>query len=151
MRHTLRTIAFGSALCLGLTAGSMAFAQDSTATQSAPDQNQNGMHHGRGPMSPDQELTHLTKRLSLTSDQQSQIKPILQDRHDQMMSLHQDSSMSREDRMSKMRSLDENSNSKLEAVLTPDQKTKYEQMIADRKQHMQEMRAEHANGGQPQQ
>ena len=93
-------------------------------------------------MSPDQELSHLTKALSLSSDQQTQIKPILQDRHDQM--LHQDGSLSRDAKMTKMKSLDEDSNTKLEAVLNDQQKSKYEKMIADRKARMQAM---HNGGG----
>ncbi len=139
MRKPISTIALNSVLCLGLASGSALFAQDN-GTQ---DQGAQSMHHGHGPMSPDQELSHLTKALSLTSDQQSQIKPILQDRHDQLMQLHQDQSMSREDKMTKMHSLDDSSNSRLTAILQPEQKAKYDKMIADRKEHMQEMRAQH--------
>ncbi|RRA47737.1 hypothetical protein D1Y84_04930 [Acidipila sp. EB88] len=101
-------------------------------------------------MSPDRELEHLTKALNLSSDQQAQIKPILQDRQTQMMQIHEDTSTARPDKMAKMKSLDEASNSKLEAVLTADQKPKYEKMIADRKARMQEMRESHQNGGDAQ-
>lgn len=153
MRKTIGGIALSTTLCLGLFSGAALLAQDST-TAPGPAQDQAGgapMHHGgmHGPMSPDQELSHLTKNLSLTSDQQTQIKPILQDRHDQMMQMHQDASMSRPDRMAKMKALDESSNTKLEAVLTGEQKTKYEKMIADRKEHMQQERAMHGNGDGP--
>lgn len=96
-------------------------------------------------MSPDQELSHLTKALDLTSDQQTRIKPILQDRHDQLMQMHQDASISREDRMSKMKTLDNESNSRLEATLTDQQKTKYEKMIADRRERMAQMRGMRGN------
>lgn len=145
MRHALRTLAFSSALCLGLTSGAALLAQDAT-TQ--PDQAP--MHHGgpHGPMSPDKELEHLTKQLSLSSDQQTQIKPILQDRQDQMRQIHEDNSLARPDKMAKMKTLDDSSNTKLEAVLNADQKTKYEKMIADRKAKMEEMRASRQNGGQ---
>ena len=150
MHRTFRTIAFSSALCLGLTSGAALLAQDSS-TPSAQDQSAQPMQHGgmKGPMSPDKELTRLTRQLSLTSDQQSQIKPILQDRHDKMMQMHQDTSMSRQDMMAKMKTLDEDSNSKLEAVLTDQQKPKYEKMIARRKEHMQQMRAAHQDSGPP--
>ncbi len=149
MRHIVRSIALSSALCLSLSTGATLFAQDSTG--SAPQAEQGGHYGPHGPMSPDQELGHLTKALSLTSDQQTQIKPILQDRHDQLMQLHQDGSLSRDAKRSKMKSLDDDSNTKLEAVLNPDQKTKYEKMIADRKEHMQERRNGNAAGdAQPQ-
>jgi protein CpxP len=148
MRLPFRTIAFSSALCLGLASGSALFAQNDTMTtpqqQGGQSMEHGGMH--RGPMSPDQELSHLTKKLNLTSDQQTKIKPILQERHDQLMQTHQDASMSRQDRMAKMKNADENANSKLGAVLNDQQKPEYEKMIADRKQHMQEMRAMRHNG-----
>ena len=143
--RNLRSLALTSVLCLGFASGTtLLLAQDAGS-----DQNPQAMQHGglHGPMSPDRELAGLTKRLQLSSDQQNQIKPILQDRHDQLMQLHQDQSLSRPDRMAKMKTLDEDSNTKLEAVLNPDQKTKYEKMIAERKEHMQEQRAEH-NGSQ---
>ncbi len=147
MRHPFRTIAISSTLCLGLTSGSVLLAQDASTAQ---DQSaQQPMQHGgqRGPMSPDKELAHMTKQLNLTSDQQSQIKPILADRQSQMMQLRQDSSMSRDDKMTKMKSLDDGSNSKVEAVLTDEQKPKYEKMMVNRKEHMQQMRAAHQDGG----
>ena len=149
MQTIFRTIALGSALCIGMTGASL-FAQDTTAPAA---QGPEGGHHGggmRGPMSPDQELEHMTKALNLTSDQQTQLKPVLQDRHDQQMQMHQDGSLSRDARMSKMQALDESSNSKVEAILNPDQKAKYEKMIADRKERMQQMRAQRSSSGDTQ-
>jgi protein CpxP len=144
MRYGFRTLAFNSALCLTMVSGTALLAptlfaptllaQDTTQDQGTNGGMQQGYRHG--PMSPDQELEHMTKALDLTSDQQTQIKPILQDRHDQMMQLHQDQSMARPDKMAKMQALDQSSNSKLEAVLTDQQKTKYEAMIQRREQHM---------------
>ena len=149
MQKIFRNIALGSALCLGITNSASLFAQDSTAPtgQGTPGGHYGGMH---GPMSPDQELGHMTKALNLTSDQQTQLKPILQDRHDQQMQIHQDASLSRDAKMAKMKSLDEDSNTKVEAVLNPDQKAKYEKMIADRKERMQQMHAQHSNSGDAQ-
>ena len=144
MRHGLRTLAFHSALCLTLVSGTALIAQDAAQDQSAQPMQQGGQH---GPMSPDRELTHMTKALQLTSDQQAQIKPILQNRRDQMMQIHQDSSMSRQDKMAKMKDLDDSSNSKVEAVLNDQQKPKYEQMMQNRKEHMQQRRANRQNGG----
>ena len=130
MRKTLCTIALTGLLGLGMTA----FAQDqSTATTTPPPM------HGRGQMmNPDKQLEHLTKTLSLTSDQQTQIKPILESQQQQMMALHQDSSLSRDDKMAKAKSLHADTTSKIEGVLTPDQKQKYEAMQAKMQEHMQE-------------
>ena len=48
--------------------------------------------------------------------------------------------MSRTDKQAKMKSLDDDSNTKVEAVLNDQQKAKYEKMMARRKEHRQEMR-----------
>ena len=91
-------------LTLGMGAG---FAQAGSTDQGTPPpaQGEGPMHH-RGPISPEEQLAHLTKALTLTTDQQAQVKPILEARRQQMMQLHQDSSMSRDDKMAKMKSLD---------------------------------------------
>jgi hypothetical protein len=89
-------------------------------------------------MNPDQQLEHLTKALNLTSDQQTQIKPILENQQQQMMQLHQDQSLSRDDKMAKAKSLHEDSTSKIEAVLNPDQKQKYEAMQQKMQERMQQ-------------
>jgi hypothetical protein len=86
----------------------------------------NGNHHPM--MSPDQRLAHLTKMLNLTSDQQQKIKPMLEQEQQQMMSMHEDTSMSQADRMTKMHQLRQSTNDQIKSVLTPDQQTKFTQM-----------------------
>ena len=142
-------VAFSSVVGLGLLAAPALLAQDASST--APQQQ--GRHWaGHRGMSPDQELAHMTKALKLTSDQQSQLKPILENRMTQLKQIRQDSSASREDRQQKMQSLDEDSNSKVEAVLNDQQKTKYEKMVEKRKQRMEQMREmrQHRNQQAPQ-
>jgi len=96
--------------------------------QEAP-QAPGGEHMGpRHRMTPDEELQRLDKSLKLTDDQKSQIKPILEDRHKQMESLHSDTSLSLEDRMGKMRSLMKESNDKIRDLLNDDQKKKFDEM-----------------------
>jgi hypothetical protein len=132
-----------------LTTGGIMFAQEPSSAppdQNAPQAGGSGMggHRGGHMMDPDQRLAHMTKRYNLTADQQSQIKPILQDEQQQMQSMHSDTSMSRDDKMAKMKSMHEADNQKIEAVLTDDQKQKFE---ADQ-QKMEQHRAEHMQGGQ---
>ena len=98
-------------------------------------------YHGRT-MDPDQLLARMTKRYKLTPDQQSQIKPILQDEQQQMQSMRTETSSSREDKRAKMQSMHQASTQKIEAVLTDEQKQKFD---ADQ-QKMQERRAEHMDG-----
>jgi hypothetical protein len=118
----------------------------SAPEQSAPQTESGGMggHHGGRGMDADQRLAHMTKRYKLTADQQSQIKPILQDEQQQMESMHSDTSTSRQDKMEKMKSMHETDNQKIEAVLNDEQKQKYE---ADQ-QKMQARRGQRMQGGQ---
>jgi protein CpxP len=134
----------------GLLAAGVLYAQepaspppDGGMAQQGSDQGMGGRRGGRG-MDPDKTLDHMTKRYNLTSDQQNQIRPILQDQQQQMQSLRGDTSMSREDKMAKMRSMHQASQQKIEAVLTDDQRKKFD---ADQKK-MEERRAEHMGGGQ---
>ena len=112
-------------------AGGAAVAQDNAAP--APQQGQGYGHHG---MNPEAQLQHLTKALDLSADQQSQIKPILENRDAQMKQLWQDQSLSEQDRHSKMQAIHQDTNSKIEAVLNDTQKQKFEQMQARRQEHM---------------
>lgn len=131
----------------GLLATGVMLAQEpgSAPEQGAPQAEGGGMGgHGGHHMDPDKMLAHMTKRYNLTSDQQSQIKPILQDQQQQMQALHSDTSTSQDDKRAKMMSMHQESAQKIEAVLTDQQKQKFE---ADQ-QKMKEHRAEHMHGGQ---
>ena len=136
MRKTLCTIALTGLLGLGMTA----FAQDQSTASTTPPPG-HGMRHQM--MNPDQQLAHLTKTLNLSADQQSQIKPLLENQQQQMMQLHQDSSLSRDDKMAKAKSLHEDTTGKIEAVLNDQQKQQYEAM----QQKMQERMQQRMQGG----
>ena len=144
MRHAIHTFALGTALCLGLSTGA-ALAQDATTPATTPQDTPSGqeMHHGHGPMTTEQQLAHMTKALNLTADQQTQIKPLLDARRQQMMQMHEDKSLTREDRMTKFKALDDDTHAKISAVLNDQQKAKFEKMQERRDEHM-----EHASGGQ---
>ena len=87
--------------------------------------------HGQGqPMSADQRLQMMTQQLNLTSDQQQQIKPILESEQQQMQALRQDSSLSQPDRMSKIRQIRESTVSQVKPILNADQQSKYQQMMS---------------------
>ncbi len=91
-----------------------------------------GGHHA---MTPDQQAEHLAKKLQLSNDQESQIKPILTDRQQQMTAIHQDQLMSEPDKRAKMKGVRDDSNAKIEAVLNVTQKQKFEQMQARQQEH----------------
>ena len=136
-----------SLLLTGLLSTGVMFAQEagSAPEQNAPQAGGGMGHHGGGHMmDPDQRLAHMTKRYNLTADQQSQIKPILQDEQQQMQTMRSDTSMSRDDKRAKMMSMHQESTQKIEAVLTDQQKQKFEADQQKMKEHM----AEHMHGGQ---
>lgn len=96
------------------------------------------------PMSTDQRLQHLTQMLNLTTDQQAKIRPILENESQQMQSLRSDTSMAREDKMAKARSIRETTNSQITPILTSEQQQKWQQMQA---QHMRPPAGQAAPGG----
>jgi hypothetical protein len=55
-----------------------------------------------------------------------------------MMAVHQDQSLSREDRMAKMKALHEDSTTKINAVLNDTQKQKFADMQAKMQERMQQ-------------
>jgi len=110
---------------------------------------QGGGEWGHGqPMSADQRLQMMTKQLNLTSDQQQQVKPILENEQQQMQALHQDSSLSQQDRMGKMRQIRESTASQVKPILNADQQAKYQQMMSHQG-HRGGMEQGHAPQDQP--
>jgi Spy/CpxP family protein refolding chaperone len=148
MKNQFCRIALSGLLATGLTLGTAAaFAQqDSPAAPDASAQQpgNGGGRMGRMQMSPDDRLAQMTKRYDLSADQQTQIKPILADQQTQMMALRQDSSLSREDKMAKMKGIRDDSNTKIQAILNDSQKAKF----AEDQQKMQE-RMQQRGGGAP--
>ncbi|MGZ4820430.1 MAG: Spy/CpxP family protein refolding chaperone [Terriglobales bacterium] len=99
----------------------------------AQTQGQMGEHHdhmGRmgGPPSPQAHLDHLSSMLNLTDDQKAKIKPILESTDSQAQAIRQDTSLSPQDRRTKMRDLHEKTMAQVKDILTPEQQSKLEQM-----------------------
>jgi periplasmic protein CpxP/Spy len=105
---------------------------DSSPNTQQPAQGTGGWHHG--PPDPAQRTQELTKKLKLTADQQTKVQDILQSEHTQMESLHQDNSMSQQDRRSKMMDIHQNSDTQIRALLDSTQQKKWDEMQAKREQ-----------------
>lgn len=90
------------------------------------------MHHAPNP---DRMAAHLQKKLNLSQDQVNQIKPVLQDRAQQLSALRSDTTLSPQDRRTKARDIMKDSTSKIEAVLNDTQKQQFEQMRQQRRGH----------------
>jgi protein CpxP len=87
-------------------------------------------------MSVDDQLTHLTKKLKLSDEQQTKLKPILEDQRKQMGQLREDSSMSRQDKFSKMQEIRQNSDTQIKSVLNEDQQKNFDKMRAEQQDRM---------------
>jgi hypothetical protein len=112
-----------------------AAAQDNSTNNQAPQQGNGGWHHG--PPDPAQRTAELTKRLNLTSDQQTKVQDALTSEHSQMESLHQDSSLSQQDRHAKMMDIHKSTDAQIRGVLDSTQQKKWDDMQAKREQRMQ--------------
>jgi len=116
---------------LMLLAAGLTFAQPSQESQTPTPDKHPGLHHEE---SADQHLQMLSEKLNLTDDQKAKLRPILQDQMLQMKAVREDSSLSEEQKRAKMKSIHESSHDQINAVLTPEQQAKFEQM---RKEQME--------------
>lgn len=116
---------------------SQAPAQDQQQAQQ-PDQQGRQQHQ----VDPARAARRLGKQLGLTQDQVSQIQPIIADRQQQIESVRSDSTLMPRDRRMKMRSVMQDSQNKIEALLTDQEKQQYEQILANRRQHHEKPQAQ---------
>ena len=129
MKYAMRIVFLLAAWLLG----TVAFAQ-----QNQPPGGGDQPGPRRGMPSVDDQLKNLTERLNLTDDQQTKIKPILEDQHAQMQALMKDDSLSQEDKRSKGRAIRESTTGKIRDVLTDDQKKKYDAMEQEMRDRMRQ-------------
>ena len=81
----------------------------------------------RGP-SVEQRMDRMTEELKLTDEQKPKVKAILEDGAKKRQELFADNSVPREQRREKMQALMEEENTKLKAILTPEQDEKWQKM-----------------------
>jgi len=125
-----------------------AIAQDSGSNdqQSTPAGAPPEHGRGRGHFDPAKRSEMLAKRLNLTSDQQSKVQDILKSEQSQMQSVRQDSSVSQQDRRSKMMEIHKGSNDQVRALLDSTQQKKWDEMQSRQEQWIQ---GHHAGGQTP--
>ena len=104
--------------------------------QAAAPANETGHNHGGRRFDPTRRTEMLTKKLNLNSDQQAKVQDIMKSEQSQMEKIHGDSSLSREDRRSKMMEVHKASNDQLRALLDNDQQKKFDEMQSKREQWM---------------
>jgi periplasmic protein CpxP/Spy len=116
--------------------------------QSTPAQDNGRRHHG--PPDPVERTRELTKHLGLNSDQQTKVQDALVSQRSQIVSLHQDSSLSEQNRRSKMMEIRKGTDEQIRGFLNSNQQRKWDAMQARREQRMQNRRSGE-QGAPPQQ
>jgi protein CpxP len=153
-RSWFATAFLAGLLSLGFGAGN-AFAQD---TQDAPppppagQQTGQGMGRGMGRRSMesvDDQIKHLSKKLNLSDEQQAKLKPIFEDQRKQMEAIHNDSSLSPEDRFSKMQALRQSSDAQIKSVLNEEQEKSFDKMRAEQQERRKQWRRGSDNAPPP--
>src|SRR2546422_352814 len=82
-------------------------------------------HLGPGPMG--DPVAMFAAALNLTADQQTQIKAVFEAMHPQMKAVEDDTTLSQDERMAKMKDLRDATHAKIKALLTPDQQQKFDE------------------------
>jgi len=97
-----------------------AVAQDNGAQQPSARQQ---LQHIHRPQSIDQELARLTKDLELTSEQQQQVRPRLQEHHDRIQALlDKNPTVSRQELAPQIHAISDETHREIHALLTDHQK-----------------------------
>jgi len=117
--NRFRLLAIGTTLMLALT----------TAAQQAPTSSDAHGGSGGGVPTVQEQLKVLTEKLDLTGDQQAKITPILRELHDATQKLVQDKSLSREERLAKVRPQRYKADKQIREFLSDDQKEKLDQYL----------------------
>jgi len=122
-------------LCGAMLAVLPAMAQQDAPPPPSQGQTQGGPHGRGGMMNPEQHAAHLQKALGLSDDQTTQVKAIFTDEQAKFEALRSNTSLSREDRHTQMEALRQDEDTKVQGVLTADQKTKYAALQEQMRQH----------------
>lgn len=132
-----------------LVSVAMPFATAQSNDQQDPPSQENGMRR-HGPMDPAERTRELTRQLKLTSNQQTKVQDIYESARSQMESVHHDSSLSQDERRSKMMEIHKNTDAQVRGVLDPPQQKKWDEMQA-RHEQMRNGRTGGPEGGSGQQ
>jgi Spy/CpxP family protein refolding chaperone len=124
--NRIRLLAIGAILIFAMTAA----AQQTATGPGGTDKDEHGQRAAQGDVpTVGQQLKVLTEKLDLTGDQQARITPILQELHDATQKLVQDKSLSREERLAKVRPQRYKADKQIREILSDDQKKKLDQYL----------------------
>jgi hypothetical protein len=134
-----KTLIAATALSFGLFSSQLAMAEQqptqAPTNQSIPSE---AVPETKGGWpTPEETVNRMSSKLNLSDDQKSKVTPIIADRQTQMRALMADTSGRRLQKARKAKSIMSDSDKKIEAVLTKDQKKIYEQMKEEMREQMQ--------------
>jgi len=124
------------------------FAMAALAQQNPPAQPSGDDHHGgRMDMSHDMGMGHdmgsvddhvkkLTEKLSLTADQQTKVRAILEVQKQATQTVMNDKNLSMDEKHAKMKTMHDSVHARVRELLTDEQKTKFDAMVKDMDGHM---------------
>ncbi len=76
-------------------------------------------------------LQQISEELKLTDEQKEKLKPVLQEQAKKARELRADKDLSKEDRQAKVKELREGMNTKLKAILTPEQLEQWKKLRSE--------------------
>lgn len=93
-----------------------------------------GPRAGRAQMSPEQRADRLKQELGLSDDQTAKVKAVYEKNQDKFKALREDTALSEEDRRAKFREMMKSTMEEVAAILTPEQKTKFQEQMQRRRE-----------------
>jgi len=152
-KHFLVACLVGALGC-AMTAYGVAQNNGGNDQQSASGGGPSEQGYGHRHLDPEKRAAMLTKQLNLTSDQQPKVLDILKSEQSQTEKLRSDSSLSQDDRRSKMMEIHKASNDQIRGLLDADQQKKWDEIQSKREQwqgHRPEGQDQGAKPDSPQQ
>lgn len=117
----------------------------STAQVDQPRETKSGQARHQEMMTPEAMVERLSTELNLTEDQKAKIKPMAEDVYNKMNEVHQDSSLSEQERRERIKEIHENALAQVKTILNPEQQKKLDEMMAS---HAHDGESAHSHHGQ---
>jgi len=121
--------------------GAIAQANGNNDQQSAPAAAPPEHGYGHDGLDPQRRTERLTRQLNLTSDQQAKVLEIFKSAKTQMEAVHSDSSLSQEDRHSKMMEIHKSTDGQIRSLLDGTQQQKWDAMRTRQEERMERHQA----------
>jgi periplasmic protein CpxP/Spy len=121
-------VAIAGAQSLAQKTPDQAASQASSATSQAKDDAAQAMGDPETKAKVQAKLQELSTELNLTDDQKTQLKPVLQGEFKQLKAVHDDASLSPEQKKAKITEIRQSAKSQMGSILTPEQQKKLASM-----------------------